>query len=368
MKKILLVTLATALVSSTFITGNSTIVNAEKPSLTINSNYETSLFNTKAATPDQLVNFARQQVGKPYVFGANGPNAFDCSGLIYYVLKNFGYVSSRLDVAGYWKASFIQKVSTPQKGDLIFFQNTYKSGPSHMGIMINSTEFVHAANEREGVTITSINNSYYKSHFLGYGRVAGVEAGLTINDIKPNISLNTRLGVIRNFEPTVIRTGPGASYPINDTVGAEGYINPKDQYVVSAYQNGWYQIGTNAWVYSEHVVYRPTNTISMNLIAETGSIPTPKTQITIQGIKIKPEISLNKRLGVIRNFERTIIRTGPGASYPINANVGNKGYLNPGDQYVVSAYQNGWYQIGTNAWTYSEHNNFRPSLGIEIKN
>ncbi|OZI10533.1 hypothetical protein CEW92_16440 [Bacillaceae bacterium SAS-127] len=315
-----------------------------------------------------MVNLAKQQVGKPYVFGASGPNAFDCSGLMYYVLKQNGYVNSRLNVEGYWNSSFITKVSTPQKGDLIFFKNTYKTGPSHMGIMIDSNNFVHAANSRDGVIITSKDNSYYKSHFLGYGRLVGAEAALTIQDIKPNISLNTRLGVVRNFETTVIRKGPGASYPLNTSVGTDGYVNPKDQYVVSEYDNGWYKIGTEAWVYSEHFIYRPTTTINMALNGgNSGTISTPK-QVEVAGIPVKPDISLNKQLGVIRNFERTIVRKGPGASSPINTNVGKSGYINPRDQYVVYEYKNGWYRIGTDAWVYSEHNNYRPSLDVTISN
>ncbi|MED1594158.1 MULTISPECIES: C40 family peptidase [Bacillus] len=132
-------------------------------------------FAVSASTStSQIIDFAKKQVGKPYVFGASGPNAFDCSGFIYYVLKNNGVNISRTSVAGYWDSNVIQKVSNPRPGDLIFLQNTYKPGPSHVGIMINDTEFVHAADEKTGVTISNKNSSYNKQHFLGYGRVAGV--------------------------------------------------------------------------------------------------------------------------------------------------------------------------------------------------
>lgn len=194
-----------------------------------------------------------------------------------------------------------------------------------------------------------------------------IENPLTINDIKPNLNLNTRLGVIRNFEPTVVRKGPGASFEINSDLGSNGHIYPKEQYLVSEYQNGWYKISTDGWVYSEHFIYRPTNSINMTITGQTGTIPTPTTQVTIQGVEIKPTLSLNQRLGVIRNFEATVIRTGPGTNYAINNNAGNNGYIRPGDQYLVSEYQNGWYRIAPDAWTSSEHNNFRPAIGIEIK-
>lgn len=194
------------------------------------------------------------------------------------------------------------------------------------------------------------------------------EPTLKIEDIKPSIGLNQRLGVVRNFEKTVIRTGPGASYPINKDLGANGYINVKDQYLVSDYNKGWYKIATNGWVYSEHFMYAPTNTNSITLEgANQGAIAIPN-QVIIEGIKVKPDLSLNKQLGVIRGIESSVIRTGPGASYAINNNAGKEGYVFSEDQYVVYEYSNGWYRIGTNAWVYSEHNNFRPSLDIKITN
>ncbi|OZI10530.1 hypothetical protein CEW92_16435 [Bacillaceae bacterium SAS-127] len=189
---------------------------------------------------------------------------------------------------------------------------------------------------------------------------------ITIDDIKPNVSLNTRLGVVRNFERTVIRKGPGASYPLNTNLGSKGYVNPKDQYVVSDYSNGWYKISDQGWVYSEHFVYRPTNTITMNLEGSNqGTISTPK-QVQIEGIKVKPDISLNKQLGVVRGIEASVIRTGPSAYDSINTSAGDDGYVNVEDQYIVYGYSNGWYKIAENAWVYSEHNNFRPSLNVKI--
>ncbi|GAA0714822.1 hypothetical protein GCM10008904_30890 [Paraclostridium ghonii] len=121
------------------------------------------------ASSDQIINFTKQQLGKPYVSGASGPGSFDCSGLIAYVFKSNGYSIPRTSVAGYWGASYIKKVSSPKPGDLIFLKNTYKDGPSHIGIVINSNQFIHAGDK--GVAVADINNSYWKQHFLGYGRL-----------------------------------------------------------------------------------------------------------------------------------------------------------------------------------------------------
>jgi N-acetylmuramoyl-L-alanine amidase len=125
--------------------------------------------STVTPSATSIINFAKQQLGKPYVFGASGPSKFDCSGFIHYVFKNNGYNISRTSVAGYW--SQVQRLNSPQPGDLIFFQNTYKAGPSHMGIVIGDGKFIHASSSK-GVMISDINSSYYKKHFLGYGRFA----------------------------------------------------------------------------------------------------------------------------------------------------------------------------------------------------
>lgn len=115
-----------------------------------------------------VVDLALKQLGKPYVFGNSGPNSFDCSGFIYYVFKNNGYNIGRTSVAGYW--GMVTKISDPQPGDLVFLQNTYKAGPSHLGIYLGNGEYIHAADETTGVIKSKINSSYTQQHFLGYAR------------------------------------------------------------------------------------------------------------------------------------------------------------------------------------------------------
>lgn len=121
---------------------------------------------------EPIISFAKQQLGKPYVWDTAGPNSFDCSGFIYYVFSHNGYNISRTNVAGYWGNSNIQKISTPKPGDLIFFKGTYggANNPSHIGIVINNHQFIQASSTK-GVCITDINNSYWKQHFLGYGKI-----------------------------------------------------------------------------------------------------------------------------------------------------------------------------------------------------
>ena len=86
---------------------------------------------------------------------------FDCSGFISYI---FGV--GRQDVAGYWNS--VSKVGSPQPGDLVFFQGTYKAGPSHIGIYVGNGQMIHASDK--GIAYGDINSSYNQKHFLGYGR------------------------------------------------------------------------------------------------------------------------------------------------------------------------------------------------------
>lgn len=114
-----------------------------------------------------LIDIAKKQIGTPYSWAGSSPSGFDCSGFIYYVFKKAGYQISRVSSSTYFDMG--NSVKTPQPGDLIFFDTTTNSKAviSHMGIYIGNNEFIHASSS-QGVTITSINNSYFKNRIMGY--------------------------------------------------------------------------------------------------------------------------------------------------------------------------------------------------------
>lgn len=161
--------------SATSATSNNTQSNSATGSTSSSSSNTTNRVPSTSTTtqtqkPAQsngsVISIAKSLLGRPYVFGASGPNAFDCSGFISYVYKAAGKSVGRTSVAGYW--GMVSKTSNPVAGDVIFFQNTYKSGPSHAGIYLGGGQFIHAGDG--GVQISSTSNSYWKQHFLGYGR------------------------------------------------------------------------------------------------------------------------------------------------------------------------------------------------------
>jgi len=120
---------------------------------------------TSYTQSSSVVTVAKRYIGTPYVFGGSSPSGFDCSGFIYYVLKNSGHNIGRQNAASYWNT--FKPTSSPKAGDFVFFKNTYKSGISHMGIYLGNGQFIHASSS-QGITITSLSNSYYKQHFAGY--------------------------------------------------------------------------------------------------------------------------------------------------------------------------------------------------------
>ena len=114
----------------------------------------------------KLIAESKKVMGVKYVFGGTTVKGFDCSGFIYYVFNKAGYSINRYSAAGYYDRSYY--VDTPKPGDLVFFENTYKKGISHLGIYIGDNQFINADNS--GVRIVSLNNSYYKKHFSSFKR------------------------------------------------------------------------------------------------------------------------------------------------------------------------------------------------------
>jgi cell wall-associated NlpC family hydrolase len=112
------------------------------------------------------VAYARAQVGKPYVFAAAGPSAFDCSGLTMAAWAQAGVYLAHSASVQYGQTSRVSQ-SDIQPGDLVFFYG----GIEHVGIYVGGGLFVHAANPSEGVRVDSLFSSYWQSVLVGIGRV-----------------------------------------------------------------------------------------------------------------------------------------------------------------------------------------------------
>lgn len=107
------------------------------------------------------VAYAKAQIGKSYVLGATGPNAFDCSGLTSAAWRQAGVTLPRTS-QGQASAGVKVSLSQIQPGDIVVFY----SGASHVGIYVGNGMIVDAANPRAGVRMISLQNSWMPIHSI----------------------------------------------------------------------------------------------------------------------------------------------------------------------------------------------------------
>lgn len=120
-----------------------------------------------AQASGSVIDVAKSVIGTPYKWAGTTPSGFDCSGFIWYAFKTAGENVARTNTDGYFNRSYY--VDTPQPGDLVFFENTYKKGISHVGIYLGNGNFIHASSS-QGVVISNVNDSYWKQKFDSFKR------------------------------------------------------------------------------------------------------------------------------------------------------------------------------------------------------
>jgi cell wall-associated NlpC family hydrolase len=119
----------------------------------------------KAAT------LAKEQLDKPYQWGAMGPEKFDCSGLVYYVFGALDVPLPRVSRDQAKKGRLVKK-SELQPGDLVFFKTTGKI-INHVGIYMGNSRFIHAPRRYSPVRYDSLNNSWWRQRFQFGRRIQG---------------------------------------------------------------------------------------------------------------------------------------------------------------------------------------------------
>ena len=118
-----------------------------------------------------LLTEAEKYLGYPYVWGGSSPaTSFDCSGFLSYVLNQCGWDVGRLGAQGLY--NYCTPVSSPRPGDLVFFRYTYDApnpdGVTHCGLYVGDGMMLHCG---DPVQFTSLNTSYWQSHFYAWGRL-----------------------------------------------------------------------------------------------------------------------------------------------------------------------------------------------------
>ena len=118
---------------------------------------------------EKVVSIAAGFLGTPYRYGGASPRkGFDCSGLVFYSFEQLGQKVPRT-AADQRKAAERVKRDDLEPGDLVFFR-TSKGRVDHVGIYAGDGRFIHAPNSGSVVSYASLDDPYYKSHFVSAGR------------------------------------------------------------------------------------------------------------------------------------------------------------------------------------------------------
>src|SRR3990170_1872233 len=138
------------------------------------STYENGL------TRDVIISIAKRFLGAPYKFGGNSLiRGLDCSAFVNKVFSFFNVDLPRTAREMYKIGRNVTKGEL-SAGDLVFFR-TYASYPSHVGIYIGDSEFIHASSAAKRVRIDSMNQSYYRKRYIGAKRI--VSAGIFYEEL-----------------------------------------------------------------------------------------------------------------------------------------------------------------------------------------
>ncbi len=122
------------------------------------------------ASGQEIVDYAKKFLGVKYVYGGTSPKGFDCSGLVYYCYKNFGYSINRT-ASSQARNGRAVSASDLQPGDIVIFTASGSSRIGHCGLYIGNGQFIHAPHTGDVVKISSLATGSYKNRFWGARRI-----------------------------------------------------------------------------------------------------------------------------------------------------------------------------------------------------
>jgi cell wall-associated NlpC family hydrolase len=110
----------------------------------------------------------------PYQYGGKTGDGMDCSAFTGIVYKNSMSIDLPRSSREQYKVGDDIDKDELKFGDLVFFNTTRRSKPGHVGIFIGENQFVHAS-RKLGVTVSSLDDAYYKKRYMGARRIDQIE-------------------------------------------------------------------------------------------------------------------------------------------------------------------------------------------------
>lgn len=111
----------------------------------------TDNFNYNSNIRDKIIEEAKKLIGKPYKYGADGPDEFDCSGFVQYVYKKVGLIpANNPDTNSLGMREWGQSTTCPRKGDLLCYEG-------HVAIYLDENTIIHASSGSKRIIIASKN-------------------------------------------------------------------------------------------------------------------------------------------------------------------------------------------------------------------
>jgi hypothetical protein len=129
------------------------------------------LLFTDTVSASDAVDFAASLIGRPYVWGAEGPDAFDCSGLTQYVYREFGVDLPRRAIN---QSRVGDRAGGLRRGDLVFFStDTRRSEVTHVGIYEGGGIMIDASKRHGRVRRDNLREEYWVERFMFARRLDG---------------------------------------------------------------------------------------------------------------------------------------------------------------------------------------------------
>ena len=121
-----------------------------------------------------VIQQAKNKLGCPYVYGATGPNAFDCSGLMQYIFAKNGIALHRGSSSQLQDGIIVAREGL-QIGDLVYFKTPYETQPtSHIGVYVGGGQIIHAGSGK--VRYDSLDSGWCARYYLCARRVINIAA------------------------------------------------------------------------------------------------------------------------------------------------------------------------------------------------